>query len=466
MATQQNERQASNSGSKPTARAQGWKQAKGQNLFPPPKALPEYATKNLPPLPARSSSSSLYDSEEGSRRPTPSHLQANSAHRDDRLSTSFSGALDENALAMVRPPSVATDLPYRQSGQRQDIASPQPRHPGHKILTVKTHGDMEVSPILTPPSGRFTYQQYTVSPLTPDGSTQGYDETISEPDRASYINSQHWTQDAANPGQLIRRRSSSQWEDIPPRQSSLGFQPLPVRPGSSSKSQGGGKPAFRYSDPGSPAEASTASRRFDTPASSVQASDGPDKGAPRTQSDGGGASLSDAEPQPARGGSQEDIITSPYSRWTKGYGPNGASPSPKISFAVQDTPGSSARPGADSKPKPNALKLADGHSTDEYVRTPYPDNAPKSGWDHEEEEEKPKRSSWGRSQPRGKQEGPRPRVVGKLVSRVKNAGGDVISKLSFTSEESKREKRAEELRGKIQHQGLHRVEKQEESNMF
>ncbi|KAI0136638.1 hypothetical protein BJ170DRAFT_22596 [Xylariales sp. AK1849] len=446
MAAQQNDGR-SNNGSKVTIRKQGRKPMRKPNHFPPPEALPEYASKDLPPLPPRSNSPSVYDAEESSRRSTPDHLLIPDVYAswDGRASTAFPGAMDEDALAMVRPPSLMTDLASVDSDQ--DIASPRPRYPDHKILKLKTDEYPEVSPVLTPPSSRYTFSNYAVSPMTPDGSMRGF-ETASEPDVSSYMNSSFLPHGSAQGS-----RRPSEWEDIlPPSQSSLGFQPLPSKQDMSiSQVQ---RAAFRYSDPGSPIDTSTGLGAYEFPPSQPLALTGYSQGPNGPGRDGGGLP-SEATQHPFDSG--VDIDTSPYSRWNQGRGLNRArdGSTPKVSFAVKETPSFSTRPNANNRQKPNPLRLDDRRTTDEAIKTPYPIGVPQSGWESDDEKrEKPQRSSWGsRSQGKGnRQEESKPRGVGKLVSRVRHAGGDVMSKLSFTSEESKRDRRVEELKGKIQHQ--------------
>ncbi|ETS87980.1 hypothetical protein PFICI_01808 [Pestalotiopsis fici W106-1] len=523
----------------------------GQNHFPPPSAVPSYASRNLPPLPPKSasSSSSVYNSE-GSCRATPSRFHRHESplfmYSGSRAGSGgsggadagFEGSVNEDGMAMIRPPgmSIVTHFSERQQ-QKQDtvIHSPRPRHPDHKIvkdLEQNDEGCVDVSPILSPPTGTFSYQAHEVSPLTPEDSSSFRSfgqQTVSELDHEA-DQYQRWTTMGGGGVDSGSRRQSG-WEDIPPAasHSSLGFHPISTEEDKTKKMisktskphHGHYQPHFRHSDPGSPL---------------VETSSSP----PTTNATGGGqgafmlaapkpylktsAWRPDQYPRPRSENNYtkptttrapvvntkmpmtestdgEDIITSPYSLWTKGYGATAAaaaaasskqsSPAPsgtssRVSFAIKDTPAFSKRSRAGSKPKPVPLHLHDGKAAEDHIKTPYPEQPLASAaaaaaaasttmissWDYDDDDnghaakdKQPKRTSWGRSSERNSgaketSEGgsssnntgsSRSRAMGKLVSRVKHAGGDVISKFSFSSEEAKREKRIEELRGKIQH---------------
>ncbi|RYP31861.1 hypothetical protein DL767_005505 [Monosporascus sp. MG133] len=223
-------------------RETGRKPAK--NLFPPPKDLPDYATRPLPPPPS-SSSSSVYESDQTSQQLSQHQLFRGGAQQDTHLSTSFPGSIDESALAMVRPPSIVTN--FQEPREQDEIASLRPHGPGHKALRLKTRSDSEVSPILTPPSGKNTHHQYNVSPLSPDGSLHSFNTAVSELDRSSCISNASGSEQKALDGS--ERRQSSQ-ASRPPGQSSLGFQPLAVQVDQLHPRLQ--RINLRYSDPGSP----------------------------------------------------------------------------------------------------------------------------------------------------------------------------------------------------------------------
>ncbi|KAK9773653.1 hypothetical protein AB5N19_05482 [Seiridium cardinale] len=446
----------------------------GQNHFPPPNAVPDYVSRNLPPLPPKpsSTSSSIYDSDESSRRPTPSrfhrHDSSGSHHNQSRVGSTvgeFEGSIDEDGMAMVRPPGMSIVTDFNQSdrsysGDRQSIIySPRPKYPDHKLVKDLVILDRsEVSPIMSPPTGTFSYQTHEVSPLTPGGtSIRGLEYTISEPD----VNAQRW---AAGSGQNSRRQSH--WEDIPPAasHSSLGFYPVSTEEARRRSIPKNQAPQFRHSDPGSPTDGAGATAlNSAAPNSYLKApSRNPNRG-PRPRSEHAKTALG----RPTPDTSSQGIMASPYSLWTRGYGQTRPSPAPssssRVSFAVKETPSFSGRSSANSKPRPESLHLHEGKTADEHIKTPYPEIlAPQSSWDYDDDDDdeaeknRPERSSWGKTSIKSsKTEAESTKAkgggVGKFMSRVKHAGGDVISKLTFTSEESKREKRIEELRGKIQH---------------
>ncbi|KAF3015586.1 hypothetical protein E8E14_008319 [Neopestalotiopsis sp. 37M] len=571
----------------------------GQNHFPPPSAVPSYAGRDLPPLPPKSasSSSSVYNSD-GSCRATPSRFhrhesplfmfsgsgsRAESRGSGAEEETGFGGSVNEDGMAMIRPPgmSIVTHFGEQQQQQQQHtvILSPRPRHPDHKIvkdLEQNDGGFADVSPILSPPTGTFSYQAHEVSPLTPEDSSSFRSfgqHTVSEVDhheadgqkKQNQHNQQHWA--TTGDGGAVDSggsRRQSRWEDIPPAasHSSLGFHPISTTEetnktrmmatgitNNTSKAHNHRhyQPQFRHSDPGSPLAETSASSTVNhsavgggggkvqrafmlaAPKPYLQTSSArranPQEPRPRSENNyikfDTKPTTTTAPPAvtdttAADHDDEEEIITSPYSLWTKGYGataanttssskqqsttspaPSGTSSSRNVSFAIKETPAFSKRTRAGSKPKPVPLHLHGGSkgALDDHVKTPYPEGRQKqqqqstttmvSFWDYDDGEQvgkdniKPKRTSWGRSVDRnnnggggGSKGGPGPteggwggasnsngggsgsksRAMGKkLVSRVRNAGEDVMSRFSFSSEEAKREKRAEELRGKIQH---------------
>ncbi|RYP24744.1 hypothetical protein DL765_000290 [Monosporascus sp. GIB2] len=146
---------------------------------------------------------------------------------------------------MVRPPGIATN--FQEPQEQAEIISLQPHSPGHKVLRLKTRGGSEVSPMLTPPSGKDTHHQYNVSPLSPDGSLHSFNTAASELDRSSYISKASGSEETPLDGS--ERRQSSQ-ASRPPRQSSLGFQPLAVQADQPHPRLQ--RINLRYSDPGSP----------------------------------------------------------------------------------------------------------------------------------------------------------------------------------------------------------------------
>lgn len=206
-----------------TLREMGWKPAR-KNYFPPPRDLPDYATRPLPPRPS-SSSSSIYDSDQDPQ-PKTQYRPYRAAQEDSRFSTNFSGLVDESALGMVHPPSIVTDL--RRPQEQDEIASPQPRYPDHGVLKIKTDED-EVSPLLTPPSGKNTHYQFTVSPLSPDNFMHSFDAAALDVDQSSYIRPTSWSREKNPTGE--GEQHPSETDLLHPRLQKINL---------------------RYSDPGSP----------------------------------------------------------------------------------------------------------------------------------------------------------------------------------------------------------------------
>ncbi|RYP74666.1 hypothetical protein DL771_002932 [Monosporascus sp. 5C6A] len=128
------------------------------------------------------------------------------------------------------------------------MASLGPHGPGRKVLRLKTRDDSEVSPILTPPSGKNTHHQANVSPLSPDGYLHSFNTAVSELDRSSYISNVSGSGEKSLLDGSERRQSSQATR--PPGQSSLGFQPLAVHADQLHPRLQ--RINLRYSDPGSP----------------------------------------------------------------------------------------------------------------------------------------------------------------------------------------------------------------------
>lgn len=233
------------------------------NHFPPPEGVPDYATRNLPPLPPRPTStpSSIYNSNSGFRRPTANHLH----RRDSPIShlgqtNKSSGSGGSEVVLDMRPPDMSIVTEFRQDSrkeQREVIHSPRPRLPNQKTMNeLRLNNGFEVSPILSPGAGTLFYQTHEVSPLTPeDAYIRGFEKTIMERGRC--------TQWAAK--SRLNSRRHSPWDDIPPVTShlSLGFYPVPVKVARRKPSDKEQQLQSRYSDPGSPLEGSgTGGRAF------------------------------------------------------------------------------------------------------------------------------------------------------------------------------------------------------------
>ena len=328
-------------------REKGWKPGR-KNLFPPPTDIPDYARGPLPPRPL-SSSSSIYDSDQGSP-PLTQHRLLSSSQEDARLSTNFHGSIDEAALKMVRPPSIVTHFPVAEDEDEyeDDIVSPQPQAPKHKVLKLRTQDDFDISPIMTPPSGGNSHFHYTVSPLSPDGSVCSFDAE-SEPDRLSYLRSKSCPREedtAESTGRCPSRTDSTQ------DQTALGFRPLTIQ--TQSLQPKPEKINFRYSDPGSPVKGAIDPRDFGEP--------GPDVG--RSARFGQGlAAGGHGEPKRSHHDSWSFSPTEKHS----------AAGERKVAFAGANINSFSHRTAAGHhRHAPAPLKLSERPLAESYVKTPFP----------------------------------------------------------------------------------------------
>jgi hypothetical protein len=424
---------------------------RGHKHFPPPTAIMEYSGKDMPTLPPKSGASSIFDSEESccQRRPTSNRILDHDSTRATPYKLRVSsqgftgGALNNQALAMVTPPSIITDLHHPHI--EEQILSPRPIHPDHKLLHISYAGDLEVSPIMKTPSGDFLHANYTVSPLTPeDGSFRGLDGTISERGVDHQPFPQPSPSDGAPRSEAEKNLDSylEGWEEI--------FAPITkpavelpllgeVRAPVYSTSQN----VNRHSDPVNQDNGAVGPGEFILPAklslkhtTSVRIRDGP-----------------------SRESSDSKIPAVSNLRRTKSDVSNGSSltsskSAPKVSFALDTKPGFSGRPRAAttnsrarSRPKPKPLNLSssetDGRLSGEPVLTPYPEEPPTmSSWEYDEEDGKKaesteskmtsKRMSWRRPGNHGGTSlaDASFKSVGKLYTRAKEAGGDVMIKVN------------------------------------
>ncbi|KAI1810041.1 hypothetical protein GGS20DRAFT_228774 [Poronia punctata] len=167
------ERHDSHTKSTSTLREKGWAPTRSQN-FPPPRAVNHYSSRALPPPPPPgstsprpcSSSSSIYNSEDGTAPETPTGTvtAANQAVGRQKRNT-FGVAIDEEAFAMARPPQIKIpSRRHRDSHEHPDVISPRPQRPDSKLVSLWADGDELVSPIDTPGTGGW--KNHVVSPLS------------------------------------------------------------------------------------------------------------------------------------------------------------------------------------------------------------------------------------------------------------------------------------------------------------
>lgn len=515
-------------------REQGWipgKQVPGP-LIPPHQGHPQmYATRPLPAVPPNSISpaprpnstaSSVY-ADEPSQGPTTVEFIAGAPPTDQTDNSDFCGALDEDALALVRPLSLLTRLTHEQDHQEKDVAAPQPRLQNlRQSLFINTDDDA-ISPILpSPSSGLYSHHlsSLIVSPLTPHTYIDMYRDTPTSTNGDTVaMNEGRWPTEAKKPSPVTPPLMSSSWDDMTAASSlkSLGFHPVTV-PGPEAETQRK-KATFRHSDPISPVLLQPLA--YGEPAAGRR---------PRTS--GKDARFRSQDDQRLRNtplllpyyeDASAEPLESPNTRWDKAYGPpsplpidsaismSGSTPgrapsrtlSPfpplagtpsaaaaaikvpsrprkdsKVSFAVSPPSGFSTRPRGSSRstPPPHLVLKSPSASGGgpEYVKSPFPLPQTGSTWEYDDEDDEDddggedggkggegagtdedeaeaakktkRRSLRGRSSatlkpPRTEGGGPRGGLE-KLVSRMAQP---------FVSEETKRERRVEQLKRGIQH---------------
>ncbi|KAF2968259.1 hypothetical protein GQX73_g5319 [Xylaria multiplex] len=284
-----------------------------RQYYPPPPNINEYVSRTLPQLPRPrppSSPSSLYGHEEDyANLRTPRYLLTANNMTDSRRGTAFAGAIDENALDMVRPPQIIIPS-HPRADDHPDVVSPQPQRPDSKLLSMWANGDELVSPIDTP--GTASWKSHVVSPLSEDseaGQASWFDDTSSDEDE---------------------------------------------RPDPSNETQK--KDLFtnhRYSDPGSPSNSGFDMRGFGEP--------GPDVGG--FQRFGIASGRQTVQPQMYYSSNEQGHCQDS----------NADMGESKISFSVPKIDAfSSDRPGAGQRPVPPPLRLGQESVQEDYVKTPFP----------------------------------------------------------------------------------------------
>ncbi|KAI1429906.1 hypothetical protein F5Y12DRAFT_723752 [Xylaria sp. FL1777] len=327
--------------STPTPRDQEWV-ITGLKYYPPPTDAGRYVSRALPLLPMlaeprrRSSSSSLYNLEEDhASQHTPQHLLETGDENDGRKSTAFSGALDENALAMVQPPQIS--IPNNpQSDDHPHVVSPQPQRPDSKLLFMWANGDDLVSPIDTP--GTASWKNHVVSPLS-----ERFGRGTSSEAGPTSTEYESWFDDTSSdeeerPDSSVPAREKIQLADV--FFSGASDSQLP-------------KTNFRYSDPGSPLSPGFDIDGFGEP--------GPDVGRSQYFDNASGRRTVQPQVHYYSGGEQN------HPQESRVYGRE-----PRISFAVPKIDSfSSDRPRAGQRSVPPPLKLGERSVQEERVKTPF-----------------------------------------------------------------------------------------------
>lgn len=380
----------------------------GHHLFSPPNAIPDYATRNLPPTPLklRCTTSPVRDSGNDSCRPTTGRFDQHeppTPHpdkiRDSRGTHGLEGSINGYDKAMVQPPyiDIATNLhPATRPRETQEIVHPpHPEAPSKKTVRCLDIGDsLEVSPLMSSPLMRnLSYQMYEVSPLTPENTC------TMAPEQATSESEHNLHRRAA--GTEPNSRRGSRWADLPPAGSQTwpGFYPAPVDEGRRRPTALQQQPQATYSDPGSPrGRPSTASGAWGPagPKRHLEAHSRTNNG-PRP-----GNEVTRAPPIEPTLAANEYTMAPRYGLGTRGHGRNMPSPAPsspsRISSAVEKTPSAPTQAQAVSKHKPGAPPLAWGKAEGERWRRRTLPEYPKAlgtigAYQHKDE---PKRPSWTR----------------------------------------------------------------------
>ncbi|KAK5624539.1 hypothetical protein RRF57_000255 [Xylaria bambusicola] len=437
-------------GSTPTLRGQEWVLVTPQ-YHDSPENIDRYADRALPLLPIfagpqpPSSSSLIYDLESdhtNGRMPAP--LEASRNKGDGRRSTGFAGALDESALAMVQPSQITIPTHSHVDESHPQVVSPQPQRPDSKLISLWARGDELVSPIDTP--GPSNWKSHVVSPLS-----DVFEKEITSGAGPAPPNYESWFDDTSSddeeePATQTPAREEHQIADI-------GFS-VPL---GSQLSSGN----FRYSDPVSPlSQLNQLSPSFDL---ECFCDPGPDVG--RAQYFQSAPGRRTVQPQSTHSGGEQ----------THHPEDNAAMDESRVSFAVPKIDSfSSDRPGAGQRPVPPPLQLGERPVQEELVKTPFPrrpDSATSekrvSGLDESSVRQQKRRSGLGRfgslRRP-SRQNGPKaPPGFTEILSQLDKQGvvspnpkpKGILSKakqgLKIGSEESRREKRRDELKRQVRH---------------
>ncbi|KAI0970380.1 hypothetical protein F4678DRAFT_480595 [Xylaria arbuscula] len=327
--------------------------------YPPPEGADQYASRALPLLPMLAGSgsrplsvaSSLFNLEEDH---TPRHLFAAASDRDDihyrNTTTPFAGAIDENALDMVRPSHISIPAYNPHADEHPEVVSPQPQRPDSKLISIWANGDDLVSPIDTP--GTSSWRYHIVSPMSDDFQIGGpaggptdyeswFDDTSSDEEEQ-----QQQQPDSANLNLTGGEESPlARYEDAFPEALASANGQLP-------------KNNFRYSDPGSPLSPGFDMDGFGEP--------GPDVGGSAQYFEG----RRTVQPQMHfRGDHGRDDHLLERNIYTG---------EPRITFAVPK-PGSFTSRTGGQRPVPPPLNLGNHPAVqEEFVKTPFPPPHPET----------------------------------------------------------------------------------------
>ncbi|GAW20010.1 hypothetical protein ANO14919_095040 [Xylariales sp. No.14919] len=434
MTTQQNMPEHYNR-STPNLRGQEWAPTIHQ-YYPPPANISRYAFRALPSPPIVAtcqsplSPSSLYDfGVDRAGRGTPRRIAVATDVDDGRISTNFTGSIDEHALEAMRPPQI-TIPNHPRANEHPDVVSPQPQRPDSKLLSMWANGDELVSPIDTPETA--SWKNHIVSPLSDNFETGA----LTEEEQASWFDDT--SSDEERPGSSDRARTKSQFTDAFSGASDSQLREM----------------SHRYSYPGSPTSPSFGIGGFGEPGQDVGGSQHIDNASGRQT----------AQPQMHySSGEQEDRQNG-----------NAYIEGPNISLAVSRNDKSpSDRPKASQRLLPPPLELGERSAQEDHIETLLPSradsvplerSAPKP--DERSTKQQKRRSGlvgFGSLRRPSAQNGPKPPPgFTEILSQLDNYGvvssppkaRGLLSKakhgLRIGSDDIKREKKQDEFKRKVQ----------------
>ncbi|KAI0160348.1 hypothetical protein GGR57DRAFT_499759 [Xylariaceae sp. FL1272] len=394
--------------------AKATRQASRRQQYPPPRDTGEYSRRPLPRLPSdpprpKSASSSVYDSEEPiSRQSTPRYQAEDVQQKDPRQST-FAGALDADALAMVKPLQLSTaNIPQHE--QEQALESPQPRRPEVRFSEWLESDDYESAPLVeeVSPVSPGDALASMVSPLTPASGFGTFPVNVTEASTSSETGTKHQSLEPSCSGMLSTH---------PPYNPSR----------------------LRYSDPGSPTVPASSCRNFGEP--------GPDVGGPRRVENSSMGHREQSGRVPSSHGKERPMSTEQN----------------RVSFSTKKIDSfSSIRPSG-TAPPPLTLKQRAVGAT--YVKTPFPpmpnsdssqNSSPKT--DTSQQDVPVTESSSQVEEPIEKtfeamdinfQEPKRASYLDRSAPKVKDIFSRAKQGLRLGNEEAKKEKRRQALKSQI-----------------
>ncbi|KAI1369299.1 hypothetical protein F5Y08DRAFT_334710 [Xylaria arbuscula] len=453
----------------PTRRGQDWVLITPQ--YEPPEHIERYADRALPLLPVfagprpLSSSSSIYNPDDGhvsGHMPAPLVVPRNRG--DGCKSTTFAGSLDEGVLSMIQPPQISIPDVSHMDEPHPQVVSPQPQRPDSKLLSMWASGDEQVSPIDTP--GPTNWKTHAVSPLS-----DGFEKKVSPAAGPAPVGYASWFDDTSSSDDEEEPSASPKAAEEESQIADIGFFSVPPEsqiPRSN----------FRYSDPGSPLSPMSPLSPL-SPLSPSFDLEGFCDPIPETRRSSHFQNAPGRRTvQPSYSGGEQTRSPPPESKNAAAPESNPAMGEPKISFAVPKIDSFSGRQGASPRPMPPPLKLSDRPVQDEYVKTPFPPR-PDSAMSKTSEK---RASSVGEPSPRqqkrrsglgrfgslrrrpSRQGSPKPPPgFTEMLSQLDKQGvvstspksRSILSKakqgLRLNSEESKREKRRDELKRQVRH---------------